>query len=159
MYEKEVCLYLTPFLYKYFDAELEANKRRLFSCWSDGDGIGQSTSDIGFEWNLTHNFFTFDSMTMIIRDISDTVDALSSGRENEYTAELREKRGTATYELLYARDLTEEQIQGYNANRPKEDDTEIKLIIDFYRRLLYRLEYMMKVGKEKGYDLISFMGP
>ena len=24
---------------------------------------------------------------------------------------------------------------------------------------LYRMEYMLKVGKEKGYNLISFMGP
>lgn len=28
-----------------------------------------------------------------------------------------------------------------------------------YQRFTYRMEYMMKVGKEKGYDLISFMGP
>ena len=34
-----------------------------------------------------------------------------------------------------------------------------ELIIDFYRRFIYRMEYMMKIGKENGYDLISFMGP
>lgn len=146
--EDDVGQYLTPFLYKYFDAGLKANKRRMFSCWSDGDGIGQSSSGIGFEWNLTHNFFSLDSMKKIIRDISDTVDALSSERENEYTAE-----------LLYTRDLTEEQMQEHKANRTKKDDAEIKLIIDFYRRLLYRLKYMMKVGQEKGYNLLSFMGP
>lgn len=64
-----------------------------------------------------------------------------------------------THKLLYAKNLTDEQIAEYNANRPKEDNTEIELIIDFYRRFIYRMEYMMKVGKEKGYDLISFMGP
>ena len=158
--EDDVSQYLTPFLYKYFDAELEANKRRLFSCWSDGDGIGQSTSGIGFEWNLTHNFFTFDSMTKIIRDISDTVDALSSGRENEYTAELiKKRRGISAYELLDTLEFTGEQIQEQNDHWSKEDDAVIEMMVDFYRRLLYRLEYMMKVGKEKGYDLISFMGP
>ena len=62
-------------------------------------------------------------------------------------------------ELLYAKDLTEEQIDEYNANRPMEDNTEIELIIDFYNRFIYRMEYMIRVGKEKGYDLISFMGP
>ncbi len=46
-----------------------------------------------------------------------------------------------------------------NANRPTEDDTEVELIIDFYQRFLYRMKYMMKVGNEKGYNLISFMGP
>ena len=98
-------------------------------------------------------------MMQILKDIGDTVDALSSGGENEYTAQLRNKRGTSTYQLLYAENLSEEEIAEYNANRPAQDDTEIELIIDFYRRFIYRMEYMMKVGKEKGYNLISFMGP
>lgn len=142
--EDDVSQYLTPFLYKFFDDELEANKNR-----ADAQG---------FEWYLTHNFFTFDSITSILNAINDTIDALDSERDNEFTAKLREKRGTATYQLLYARDMSEDQIKAYNANRPTEDNTEIDLIIDFYRRFVYRMEYMMKVGKEKGYDLISFMG-
>ena len=55
-------------------------------------------------------------MDNILTDIKDTIDCLSSERENEFTTKLREKRGTATYELLYARDLNEEQIEDYNAN-------------------------------------------
>lgn len=143
--EDDVAQYLTPFLNKYFEDELEANKKRV------------DASD--FEWYLTHNFFTFDSMRNILKDINDTINALSTGRENEFTAKLRDKRGTATYELIYARNLSEEQIKEYNANRPQEDNTEVELVIDFYNRFIYRMEYMMTVGKEKGYDLISFMGP
>ena len=143
--EDDVDQYLTPFLYKYYDDELEANKMRCDAR--------------GFEWYLTYNFFTFSSISSMLEDIKDTIDALSSGRETEYTVELKRKRGSATHQLVYAKDLSEEQIDAYNANRPKEDDTEIDLIIDFYHRFLYRMEYMMKVGKEKGYDLISFMGP
>ena len=143
--EDDVAQYLTPFLYQYFDEELEENKKR---------------KDVsGFEWYLEDNFFTFDSMTQILRDIEDTVDALVSGRETEYTQKLKIKRGTATYRLLYAKDLNEEEVAEYNDNRPIEDDTEVALVVDFYRRFLYRMEYMMKVGKEKGYNLISFMGP
>lgn len=143
--EDDVDQYLTPFLYKYFDSELEVNKNR-------GDAND-------FEWYLMHNFFTFDSVKGILKAINDTIDALSQGKETEYTRKLKVKRGTATHELLYAKDLTEEQIAEYNANRPKEDDTEAELIIDFYHRFIYRMEYMLKVGKEKGYNLISFMGP
>lgn len=143
--EDDVAQYLTPFLYKYFDEELEANKHR-----SDANG---------FEWYLTYNFFTYESIEHILNDIRDTVDALSTGRDNEYTAKLKEKRGTATYKLIYAKDLTADQIAEYNANRPTEDSTELELIIDFYRRFLYRMEYMLKFGEEKGYNLISFMGP
>lgn len=157
--QNDVDQYLTPFLYKHFDPELEANKKRVENWGTDEDGNEHVTYITDFEWYLTHNFYSFDTMKKIIRDIRDTIEALETGRNNEYTAELRKKRGIATYELLYAKDLTEEQVQKYNANRPTENDTEIGLIVDFYHRLLYRLEYMMKVGREKGYDLISFMGP
>lgn len=143
--EDDVAQYLTPFLYTYFDDELEENKKRK--------GVS------GFEWYLEHNFFTFDSMAHILKDIQDTVDALISGRETEYTKKLKIKRGTATYQLVYAKNLSEEEVAEYNANRPKEDDTKVGLVVDFYQRFLYRMEYMMKVGKEKGYNLISFMGP
>ena len=143
--EDDVDQYLTPFLYKYYDDELEANKKR------------KDASD--FEWYLTHNFYTYDAVRNILEDIKDTIDALSSGRNTEYTEKLKIKRGTETYQLVYAKNLTEDEIEEYNRNRPKEDDTEIGLIIDFYNRFVYRMEYMMKVGNEKGYDLISFMGP
>ncbi len=143
--EDDVAQYLTPFLYNYFDEELEENKKR---------------KDVsGFEWYLEHNYFTYEQMAHILKDIADTVDALVSGRETEYTKKLKIKRGTATYQLLYAKNLDEDEVAEYNANRPTEDDTEVGLIIDFYQRFIYRMEYMMKVGKEKGYDLISFMGP
>lgn len=157
--EDDIAQYLTPFLYEYYDDELEANKKRVEDYWIDDDGNEQSTYVSGFEWYLTHNFFTFDQMVQILRDIADTVDALSSGRETDYTKKLKIKRGTSTYRLVYARDLNKEEVAEYNANRPTEDDTEVELIVDFYQRFLYRMKYMMKIGQEKGYDLISFMGP
>lgn len=157
--EDDVSQYLAPFLCKYYDDELEANKARIEGRWVDDDGNEQISVVRGFEWYLTHNFFTFESVIEILKEISDTVEALSSERENEYTVKLKEKRGTATYKLVYARDLTEDQVNEYNENRPKEDNTETELVIDFYNRFIYRMEYMMKVGKEKGYNLISFMGP
>ena len=157
--ENDVFQYLTPFLYTYFDDNLDANKKRVEDLWIDDNGIEHATYVSGFEWNLTYNYYTYDSMAKILKDIRDTVDALTAGRETEYTVKLRGKRGWAAYQLLYARDLSEEQIKAYNDNRPTEDDTEVELIIDFFQRFLYRMEYMMRVGKEKGYDLISFMGP
>jgi len=143
--EGDIDQYLTPFLYNYFDEELEENKKR---------------KDVsGFKWYLEHNYFTYEQMANILKDIAETVDALVFGKETEYTKKLKIKRGFATYQLVYAKDLNDEEIAEYNANRPVEDDTEVGLIIDFYQRFIYRMEYMMKVGKEKGYNLISFMGP
>lgn len=96
---------------------------------------------------------------MILKDIEDTVDALSSGRETEYTQKLEIKRGASTNQLSYAKNPTAEEVEEYNADSPTEDDTAVALVVDFYQRFLYRMEYILKVGKEKGYNLISFMGP
>lgn len=157
--ENDVDQYLTPFLYKYFDEELEANKKRVEHCWEDDDGNKQYTYIKGFSWYLDYNYYTFDFIRKILNDINDTIDALSLGKENEYTTKLRVKRGWQTNTLIYAKDMTQEQIDEYNANRPTEDHTSPELLIDFYRRFVYRMEYMLAVGEEKGYNLISFMGP
>ena len=41
----------------------------------------------------------------------------------------------------------------------KLNDAKEEFFIDFYERFIYRMEYIMKVGEENGYNLISFMGP
>lgn len=128
--ENDVYQYLTPFLDKYFDDELDANKKRVNYYWEDNDGNECPSYVSGFDWNLTYNFYSFDAVANILNDIKDTADGLSCGKPNEYTA-----------------------------NRPTKYDADVELIIDFYRRFIYRMEYMMTVGKEKGYNLISFMGP
>ena len=156
--QDDVAQYLTPFLYKYYDDELEANKKRV-QYWDPEDKDGNILYSKGFEWYLTHNFYTYNSIANMLNDIKDTINALSSGRENEFTAKLREKRGFETYKLLYSKNLTQEEINEYNANIPTINDTEAEVIIDFYRRFIYRMEYMMKIGDENGYNLISFMGP
>ncbi len=138
--EEDVAQYLAPFLIKHFDNGLEANKRRMSDFWIDDEGDEQFSPIEGFEWYLTHNFYSLDCMKRILTDIRDTVEVLAAGRENEYTSD-------------------EEKIKEYNDNSPKEDDMETELIIDFFNRFIYRMEYMMTVGKENGYDLISFMGP
>lgn len=128
--ESDVYRYLTPFLFHYFDAELEANKKRMKHYWTEDDGNKCATYYEGFEWNLTHNFYTMDSVRSILKDISDTADALSEGRKTDFISKIR-----------------------------MESAEERELVIDFYRRFIFRMEYMLRVGEEKGYDLISFMGP
>lgn len=154
--EDDVDQFLTPFLYKYFDNNLEANKKRVDNL----NDVNKPTQYVdGFEWYLTHNFYTFDSIEKMLKDMKDTIEALSYGRKNEFTDKLKEKKGWATYELVYARSWNDKEIKEYNTNRPTEDDTDAELIIDFYSRFIYRMEYMIKIGEEKGYNLISFMGP
>lgn len=130
--EDDVNQYLKPFLYKYFDNKLEANKHIT-----------------NFEWHLTNNFYTFDSIRAIIKDLNDTKDALLNGRTNEYTSELKVKYTN----------MSVEEVEKYNKDRTTADDTPAKMIANFYERLVYRLEYMLRVGEENGYNLISVMGP
>ena len=115
--EDDVAQYLTPFLYKYFDPDLDANKNR------------SDASD--FEWNLTYNYYTHESISCILRDICAVIDALSTGKP----------------------------CDAVDPDWMKELSADAALVIDFYRRFVYRMEYMLAIGAEKGYDLISFMGP
>ena len=139
--DTDAYIYLSPFLDKHFDAGLEANKKRVDYYSEDDDGNEQPIYLQTFGWYLTHNFYTFDSVIDIIKDIRKTIDSLSSGKENEFTVKIREKRGFAIWDRL------EVEI----------NPTELK--VDFYRRLIYRLDYMLTVGKENGFNMISFVGP
>ena len=156
--EMDVSYYLRPYLDQYYDDELEANRRRVEHQWQDENGELQTEYVKGFEWNLTHNFYTHDAIRRILSDIRDTMDALSSGRENEYTRQL--KKHFKGY-LYWTVDQGSEgkQIEEDSSVREEAEQAEIKRINDFYRRFIYRMEYMITVGAEKGYDLISFMGP
>lgn len=157
--EDDVYKYLTPFLYRYFDIDLDANRLRFDYLGTDDDGNDERDYIEDFEWYLTHNFYTFDAVKAIISDLNDTIDALSTGRENEYTAKLKIKRGSETRLLFSSRTMSAEEVAEYNRNRSTVDDTSADMVIDFYKRLIYRLEYMMRIGGEKGYNLISVMGP
>lgn len=85
--EDDVKQYLTPFLYKYFDDELEANKKRIDYYFDDNDISYVS----GFESYATYNFYTYNSIKKMLNDIRDTMNVLSSGKENEFTDKLKEK--------------------------------------------------------------------
>ena len=125
----DVYRYLFPFLDKHFDINLKANKRRLI------------VLEHGFSGYFIPNFFSLDSMTQVLKDVADTIDALRSGRETTYTKRLKIQRDD---HLPYA-----EPRRNKDAER----------IIDFYQRFLYRMEYMIRIGKENGYKLILFKGP
>lgn len=157
--EEDVSCYLTPFLCKYFDDELEANKYRVEYCWEDENGNEQCKYVDGFEWYLTYNYFTYESVNNILRDIRDTIDALKTGRETEYTIELKEKTSNIMFSLIDAEIITDELIKEYKAKHLTVDNPETEILVDFYQRFIYRMEYMVKIGQERGYNLISFMGP
>lgn len=72
------------------------------------------------------NYYTLESMNNVINDIKNTIDALSKNKQTKYTIKL---------------DKIDSQIDK-------------NILIDFYQKFIYRIEYMIKVSNEKGYDLI-----
>ncbi len=156
--EDSVLQFLLPILERHFDQNLRANSCRMAYDWDRDDGSERSIE--GFETILTHNFYTFDSVREMIAEMKLIIDAFKNNEGHPYIAELRKMRKlSATMLMSYSSGKSKEEVDEYNANRPKEDNTDPNIIMDFFERLAYRLEYMMRVGEEEGFDLISFMGP
>lgn len=160
--------FLQPFLEKHFDENLQANKRRVdFRCLpgyltskSCNETIEEAKRKYtkGLEEFVSNNFYTFEAVLKMLSDIRDTIRALQQSIETDYTRKLKEKRGMITAKLTGAAIMTQEEIEEYNASRPTVDNTAPELIVNFYERFIYRMEYMMQVGSENGCDLISIMG-
>ncbi len=153
--EDDVANYLVPFIEKHFDNELEANRNRIKNRWTDNDGKEHVERVESFEWYATYNFFTHGSIARMLDDINDTILDLACERDNEFIAKIRKNGGFYTYETIFL----EQPADNVYTDTMQKTEVTSEQIIDFYRRFIYRMEYMMKIGKEKGYDLISFMGP
>ena len=95
----DVVYYLSPFLIKYFDNDLYANKCR--SIYEDG-----------FD-EFEENYYTAESIRLMLDDIKDTVDALTHNRTNEYTDR-----------------IIDEISRGYNDCQSKEPSI-MEIVIDF----------------------------
>ena len=125
--------YLYPFLGRYFDNELPPNKWREKYCWEDDDGTKHFSYYEGFQSYQEPNYYSIDVFERILTDIDDTIDALSTGRVTVYTEKLHGKRGL--------------------------DTGETERVIDFYRRFVFRMKYMLGICKEKGFNYIFVSGP
>lgn len=65
--EGDIDCFLSYFLYKYFDVDLTYNKRRY-------EYDMGNISD--FEWYLTHNFYTYDTLNEMVKEIEEVFDFL-----------------------------------------------------------------------------------
>lgn len=137
--EDIVDTFLYYFLKKHFDETIFANRHR-----KDCEG---------FEWYLEYNFYTFEAMQEIIKDIKELVDKI----ENNYDSideEILEKF-TNTWSYTVDFDCRKDNdVVKYNVVKEHKE-----VIIEFYNRFICYIEEMMKKGQNNGYDLISVMGP
>ena len=132
--------FLSYFLCKYFDQELTYNNRR----YEPGEG-----HIVGFEWNLIHNFYNYEALRKMAKEIEDVANLLEVDYDNPQLDGIKNK-----FSIFY---ICDEDDLDY-ANR---DNTAIQkhvsVAIDFYRRFTKRIIKMM--NNNKNATAISVMGP
>lgn len=138
--EGDVDCFLSYFLYKYFDKENVYNKNRYEY------GIGYIRD---FEWYLTHNFFTYQSLKSMLRDISCSADWLETDYDTPSLDKLKER-----FSIYY---MCPSDSEDYKTGNEQTIRNHVTVVIDFYRRFVNRLSLMMENNPET--FLISIMGP
>lgn len=138
--EGDVDCFLAYFFCKYFDEELPYNENR----YEDG-GYAYT----GFEWYLTHNFFTYETMNTMLNDISRTAELLESDYDSSALDEVKKK-----FSIFY---LCEQDSEDWLTGNQSAVRRYRHLIVDFYRRFVARMRRMMEAYPSA--DCISIMGP
>ncbi len=150
--EENVRAFLFPLLLKYFDDNLLANKKR------EGVDIVSYTNGVQstFEWYLTYNYYTMQSVRDLINEIKEIIELL----ENDFNhAKLDYMKEDYDW-ILYLDDKIDiNKLPDNKKERIKLTKTYKRDIISFYNRFIKYMENMIKEGSKKGYCFISFMGP
>lgn len=138
--EGDIDCFLSYFFYKYFDKENIYNKNRYEY------GIGYIRD---FEWYLTHNFFTYQALKVMLQDVSCSADMLETDYDNPLLDNLKER-----FSIYY---MCPCDSDDYKLGNDQAIRSHVAVVIDFYRRFVNRLTLMMENNPET--FLISIMGP
>lgn len=93
--------------------------------WDNGMVEYIDGSKLAFKYN-DYNYYSIDDIENILKEIKETIIAIENDKETQYTKTLK----------------------------PITLDIDKSLLIDFYEKFIYRMEYMLKVSIEMGYNLI-----
>lgn len=132
--ESDIYCFLHYFFFKYFDNDLVYNKERFCPC------LGYTS---GFDWNLTYNFYTYESLKDMIQEIRTTATMLEIDCFNPILDEVKQY---FPFQLINANNGNNEDIKKNTA-----------VVIGFYNRFCDRLFQMMMNNPQA--SLISIMGP
>lgn len=138
--EGDVDCFLSHFFYKHFDNELVYNKRRY-------DEFEDFIS--GFEWYLTHNFFTYERIRALAADIEHAAELLKTNYDDPSLEEV--KKNFSIFYMCPRDDI--DYIEGNSENIRSHVD----VVTDFYKRFAKRILQMLDNNPDA--DLISIMGP
>ena len=96
-----------------------------------------------FEWNLEYNYFSLDNIKNVILHIKQDIDIL---KNDYFNSKLVEQKS-------YFKDR-------FNPRKVDSGDKDlVNDFVEFYEDFVEIMEEMIMGANEKGYNLISFMGP
>ena len=150
--EENIIAFLFPLLLKYFDDNLPENLQRLDNhTVSLVDGT-QTT----FEWYLTYNYYTMQSIQDMINEIKSIIELLKDDFNSTKLDYIKEDYDWILYldHRVNTKNLPDDKNERIKLTENYKD-----LIINFYNRFIKYMENMIEEGGKNGYKLISFMGP
>lgn len=145
--ESDVDCFLAYFFYKFFDKELLYNKNRWDEC------EGEFITD--FEWWLTDNFYTYETMRKMLEEITQAALMLEKDYDNPALNEIKKK-----FSVFYMCDCNSEDYKNYAKDLVSKEEIirkNIGVVIDFYFRFVRRMYQMMRRNPDA--FLISIEGP
>ena len=143
--------FLYPVFKKHFDKDLSENRQRWESYSSEERKYVK-----GFEWYLTNNFYTYDSMDEVLKEIEETAAILEKDYDDPRLNELRKGFGNLP-DYMPGYWQRKEMMSEDEADRMVRENK--AYILDFYRRFVDSIRSMIKAGEAAGYKLISVCGP
>ena len=146
--EDNIVAYLYEIFLKFYDNKLIYNINRGKNhdeMWNERYNGSE------FEYYLTHNFYTMESIENMIKYIYKVIELLKDDYDNKEIDYL--KKHYSYLAICLNHDVLPEEELNKIVEAHKD------MIIDFYERFNNYLENMVKKGKIKGYKLISIMGP
>ena len=144
--EGDVDCFLKYFLLKYFDNELPYNKYRVE--WKSGDDVGYVD---GFEWWVEPNYFLYDTIEKMCKEIVHKMDLLKFDFHNQELDGLKKR-----FSIYYMCDKNDADYK----NGDNSDDAllrHVDVVIDFYDRFVRRIRHLMRSNKNA--EVVSVSGP
>lgn len=133
--EDNINAFLYPILKKYFNFNLNQNRESY---------------EQGFDW-YSNNYYDFDTLKEMIKEIEEIMYLLKNDYNNKKLDYIKKD-----YDWILFLDPNIDTRKGIDINLIKNYVDEI---INFYKKFIEYLNNMIKVSKDKGYNLITFLGP
>ena len=138
--EENIRAFLFPLLLKYFDDNLPENLQRLDNHTVSLVNGTQTT----FEWYLTYNYYTMQSIQNMISEIKEIIELLEDDFNNSKLDFIKEDYDWILYldHRVNTKNLPDDKYERIKLTENYKD-----VIINFYNRFIKYMENMIKEGR------------